>query len=85
MERTATDPLPNVLISKAVGGQGGGLRAVEALDRLLSAAEPNTPKRDFPCPWILLFGDCKKGAPDCNAANAAANAAANTTADTGTP
>eukprot|EP00965_Chrysotila_dentata_P012410 408332-Pleurochrysis_carterae.AAC.1 len=39
--------------------------AVEALDRLITAAEPNSQRRDFPCPFITLFGDCKKGAAGC--------------------
>eukprot|EP00965_Chrysotila_dentata_P047706 1582874-Pleurochrysis_carterae.AAC.1 len=49
----------------AVGGLGRGISAVEALDRLVGAAEPNPPKRDYPCPWVHLFGDRKKGTRGC--------------------
>eukprot|EP00965_Chrysotila_dentata_P026073 864468-Pleurochrysis_carterae.AAC.1 len=48
-----------------MGGRGGEIGAVEALDRLVRAAEPSASRRDFPCPWIHLFGDCKKGSDGC--------------------
>eukprot|EP00965_Chrysotila_dentata_P034045 1133551-Pleurochrysis_carterae.AAC.1 len=47
---------------KVAGKKHKGVGAVEAMDRLLCAAKPDTEKCLFPCPWVYLFGDCRKGA-----------------------
>eukprot|EP00965_Chrysotila_dentata_P011116 361254-Pleurochrysis_carterae.AAC.1 len=48
-----------------VGIAGKVEGAVDLLQRLALAKDPTVPRRAFPCAWMELFGECRKGAPAC--------------------
>eukprot|EP00965_Chrysotila_dentata_P250494 6209483-Pleurochrysis_carterae.AAC.1 len=53
------------------------------LQRLVAAADPDTPRRAYPCAWMLLFGACKKGANGCGPCEREASGTAAKTMPTG--
>eukprot|EP00965_Chrysotila_dentata_P145468 4805001-Pleurochrysis_carterae.AAC.1 len=64
--KAATSPrFPPGSILSRVGRKGREPGAVEALDILAREADPEAVRTDFPCPWLTLFGACRKGPEGC--------------------